>query len=191
MPDTSSVEYYPLSRERWQDFTNLLGPQGGCGGCWCMYWRITRKQFSQHQGKGNQAAIQAIVDSGEVPGILAYAGTEPVGWIAVAPRSQYASLNRSRVLKPLDDHPVWSVTCFFIAKEHRGKGLMQGLLRAAIDYAASRGCDLLEAYPYVVKSAKAPPITSYMGVASVYARVGFQLCATPSPSKQVWRYRIP
>ncbi len=64
------MEFKPLTPNNWDDFEDLMGPRGAYGGCWCMWWRLTRKVFEQQQGEGNRRAMQAIVASGRVPGIL-------------------------------------------------------------------------------------------------------------------------
>lgn len=184
------LEFHPLTPDRWSDFEKLFGKRGAYGGCWCMWWRITRSQFEQQQGEGNRKAMQEIVNSGEVPGILAYSGGEPVGWCSVAPRDSYASLNRSRVLKRLDDRPVWSIVCFYVAKSYRGNRLIAELIRAAIDYVREEGGKIVEAYPTQPTSGRLPPVSSFMGVPAVFESVGFVECARPSRSRVIMRYYI-
>jgi hypothetical protein len=46
-------------------------------------------------GKANKRAMKAIVDSGTVPGLIAYRDKRPVGWISVGPREDYRRLERS------------------------------------------------------------------------------------------------
>ena len=120
----SNIEFYPLTPERWADLERLFGEQGACGGCWCMWWRLKCSDFMRQRGELNRNALKKIVDSGGVPGILAYVDGEAVGWCAVAPREAYPALERSRVLKRVDDKPVWSVVCFFVAKPFRGEDLL-------------------------------------------------------------------
>ena len=111
------LSFKPLTRDYWDDFVSLFGERGACGGCWCMLWRLTRKQYELQKGVGNKLAMKAIVDSGEVPGILAYHDTEAIGWCAIAPVSRYSYLSRSRILQPLDDRPrtgnglTWANVC--------------------------------------------------------------------------------
>src|SRR5438105_4200010 len=107
---------HPLTTDRWPDLEQLFGPRGACAGCWCMWWRQTGPEFAAHKGQPNKEAFKSIVEAGEEPGLLAYAGGEPVGWCAIAPRDAYKRLRegRLRILKAVDDQPVWSVTCFFI-----------------------------------------------------------------------------
>lgn len=189
-PSNSSLEFHPLTSERWGDFEELFGARGAYGGCWCMWWRLTRREFEEGQGDGNRKAMHSIVSGGEVPGILAYKGGKAVGWCSVAPRETYGSLNRSPVLKRIDDKQVWSIVCFYVAKDHRRKGLVRKLMHAAIDYVRSQGGKVVEAYPTIPKGEKMPPVSSYMGFPSMYESVGFVECARPSESKVIMRYTI-
>ncbi|HWR84338.1 MAG TPA: GNAT family N-acetyltransferase, partial [Candidatus Deferrimicrobium sp.] len=134
----------PLTRDRWQDFEKLFGERGACGGCWCMAWRIARSQFKKQKGSGNRRAMKKIVDSGEIPGILAYADGEPIGWCSVAPRENFPVLDRSRVLARLDDQPVWSIVCLFIARPWRRAGVSVDLLKAAVTFARQNGAKIIE-----------------------------------------------
>src|SRR5437868_3668281 len=88
--------------ERWADLEALFGPRGAVGGCWCMWWKATRSEWSTQRGEGNKAALRASVEGSTAPGILAYADGVAVGWCAVEPREAYPALARSRILKPVD-----------------------------------------------------------------------------------------
>ena len=99
-------EFHPLTPERWADFEKLFGKCGAGGCCWCMWWRLPKREFDAQKGEGNRRAMKAIVDSGLVPGILAYHEGQPVGWCSVAPREEFPRLERSRILKPVDNQPV-------------------------------------------------------------------------------------
>jgi len=186
--DTSDLlQVHPLTLESWPDFEDLFGARGAYGGCWCMWWRTTRAQFEKQQGEGNRLAMKAIVESGEVPGIVAYQAGKAVGWCSVAPRESYASLNRSHVLRRLDDTPVWSIVCLFVAREHRGKGVAQKLIEAAVTYVREEGGKVIEAYPTVSRSGNLPPVSSFMGIPSMFAWAGFVECARPSDSRMIMR----
>ncbi|MEM2103002.1 MAG: GNAT family N-acetyltransferase [Candidatus Bathyarchaeia archaeon] len=144
-PDTPNLQFYPLTPERWADLEKLFRPRGACGGCWCMWWRLPRSQFMKQRGDENRKALKNLVETGEVPGILAYAEDKPVGWCAVAPREFYSALERYRILKRVDDKPVWSIVCFFVAKSWRGIGVTIQLLKAAVDYVKRHGGKIVEA----------------------------------------------
>jgi len=186
----SGLAFYPLTGDRWTDFEQLFGERGACGGCWCMWWRLKRSQFEQQKGEGNRKAMKAIVDSGEVPGILTYSGNVPVGWCSVAPRASFPVLNRSRVLKKIDESPVWSIVCFFVEKNYRNKGVSVQLLRAAIEYVKERGGTVLEGYPVEPKKDKMPAAFAWTGLASAFKKAGFLEVARRSKTRPMMRFFI-
>ncbi len=190
MTATLHVVCKPLVPERWHDFVALFGPRGACAGCWCMYWKLPNKDFQSLAYEGNRAAQKAVVDSGAVPGLLAYVGNQPAGWIAVQPRSEYPRLERSRILKPVDDQPVWSVTCFFTRRDFRRQGVTVALLKAAIEHAKQHGGLILEGYPLEPKTAEIPSPFAYTGLASAFRAAGFKEVARRSPTRPIFRHVI-
>lgn len=184
------LSFKPLTSERWPDLETLFGARGAYGGCWCMWWRVSRAQFAEQQGEGNRRALKSIVQSGVVPGILAYSDGEPIGWCSVAPREQFPSLNRSRVLKPVDDQPVWSVVCFYVARPYRRQGMTVALLNAAVDYASKHGAKIVEGYPLEPRKDSMPDPYAYMGLPAAFAKVGFVEVARRSEGHPIVRYVI-
>ena len=182
--------FQPVNPERWQDFEMLFGPRGACGGCWCMYWRLRRTEFEQMSGEGNHQALKSIVESGEVPGILAYLQGKPIGWCSVAPRQNFSALERSRILKPVDDQPVWSVVCFFTAKPYRRQGLTVQLLRAAVNYARRGGAKIVEGYPVDPRQKSSPDVFVYTGLSSAFEKAGFVEVLRRSETRPIMRYQI-
>lgn len=185
-----TLEFHALDESRWNDFEQLFGERGACGGCWCMFWRLKRSDFDRQKGEGNRTAMKAIVNSGEVPGILAYKEDRPVGWCSIVPRSSFPVLNRSRILKKIDDAPVWSVVCFFIDKAYRNKGLSVRLLKAAVDYVRQRGGTLLEGYPVEPRKGVMPPALAWTGLASAFKKAGFSEVARRSPTRPLMRFTV-
>lgn len=181
---------HPLTPERWADLEALFGPRGAYGGCWCMWWRSSRTEFETNKGERNRWALQARVAGGEVPGILLYRDAAPVGWCSVAPRESYPAIVRSPVLRPVDDTPVWSLPCLFVARGERGEGLALALVEAAVEHARAAGAEAVEAYPTVPRGRELPPVSSFMGVPSLFARAGFVEVARPSPARMIMRRRL-
>jgi GNAT superfamily N-acetyltransferase len=184
------LEFHPLTTARWADLEKLFGERGACGGCWCMWWKLKRSDFLKQRGEGNRRALKSIVDSGVVPGILAYAEGEPVGWCAVAPREAYPALERSRVLKRVDDKQVWSVVCFFVAKHFRGKGATLKLLEAALKYVREHGGKIVEGYPIEPKKGRISNASAYTGLASTFRKAGFVEVARRSENRPIMRFLI-
>jgi GNAT superfamily N-acetyltransferase len=181
--------FHPLTPGRWRDFEALFGPRGACGGCWCMAWRLGHSEWKAGRGAVNRAAFRKIVLSGQTPGVLAFADGEPVGWCAVAPRAVYPALARARVLKPVDDKPVWSVSCLFIARSHRRRGLSAQLLKEAAALARSRGARVVEGYP-VEPAQSLPDPFVWTGLASAFRQAGFREVARRSPTRPIMRKRL-
>jgi GNAT superfamily N-acetyltransferase len=184
------VEIHPLTKRRWPDFEALFGPRGAYGGCWCMWWRTSRKEFTANQGAGNRRAMKALVESGRVPGLIGYVDGEPAAWCALGPREDFPSIGRSRVLKRIDDQPVWSLPCLFVGKDFRGRNLAEAMIRGAVDYVRSQGGRILEAYPTVPREGRLPPVSSFMGMPDLFARAGFTECARPSQARMIMRRSI-
>jgi len=185
------LSFQPLTIDQWDDFVSLFGERGACGGCWCMLWRLSRKQFESQKGDGNKHAMKAIVDSGEIPGILAYHREKAIGWCAIAPRSSYPALSRSRILQPIDDQPCWSVACLFIDKPYRKKGISTELLRAASEYAKSRGAEWVEGYPVEPKSKRdISPAFAWTGINTAFVHAGFIEVARRSPTRPIMRQKL-
>jgi len=184
------LSFQPVTENRWTDFERLFGERGACGGCWCMFWRRTRSEFEKQKGDGNKKAMMAIIDSGEIPGILAYDGNRPVGWCSVAPRENFPALERSRVMKKVDEKPVWSITCFFIDRNYRKKGVSVQLLQAAIKYVQKHGGKRLEGYPVEPKKDKMPPAFAWTGLSSAFKKAGFNEVARRSETRPIMRYTI-
>ena len=183
-----AIEIVPLTPERWPQLAELFGEKGGCAGCWCMWPRRTGTEWRTLHA-GNRAAFEKVVRSGSEPGLLALEGDRPVGWIAIAPRSEYRRFEKSRVLAPVDDKPVWSVPCFFVAKSHRGAGLTVKLLRAACARAAARGAKLVEGYP-IEPRGRMPAAFVWHGLASAFRAAGFREVARRSETRPIMRKAV-
>ncbi len=183
-------EFHPVTPERWRDLEALFGERGAYSGCWCMWWRLKRSEFNVQTGAERKRGMKAIVDSGEVPGLIAYAQGEPAGWCSLAPRERFGGLERSRTLKRVDDQPVWSIVCFFVGERYRARGLMAKLLRAAVDYAGSRGAKIVEGYPMEAEGRLPGGTKAYVGIASVFRRAGFVEVLRRADHQPIMRYLV-
>lgn len=176
--------------DEWPILQRLFAEKGPQNGCWCMYWRIKRSEWQKNFGEENKRALEEIIHSGRVPGILAYLDGQPIGWCSIAPREEFSVLDRSPTLKRVDGEPVWSIVCFFVSKPQRGRGLSQLLIGAAIDYAKAKGARIVEAYPLDIVNAKYLEGERYMGLISTFAQAGFKEVARRSDRRPIMRYYI-
>ena len=183
----SRLEFRPATPSRWADIERLFGERGACGGCWCMTWRLRNKEYTAGKGAKNKRAFKKIVTSGETPGVIGYLGGEPIAWCAVAPRQVYTTLERSRVLKPVDDKPVWSISCLFVLKPYRRKGVSVRMLKAAAEFAGKRGAKIVEGYPVLPTMDKTPDPFVWTGIPSAFRKAGFKEVARRSKTRPIMR----
>lgn len=181
------MQAHPLTMERWPDLERLFGERGGCGGCWCMWWRLKRSVYNQGKGETNKRKLKELVEAGEVPGLLLYDRGDPVAWCSVAPREQFPVLGNSRTLKPLDDKPVWSIVCLFVRNDYRRKGVSRRLIRAAATFARKRGATLLEGYPTVPQKETVPAAFAWTGFLKAFEQEGFEPCGPEGHSRRIVR----
>ena len=184
-----TYEIRPANADSFEDVEAVFGPNGAWSGCWCQWNRLTNSQFQEQHYEPNRAALRRELAVGREFGVLAYEDGEPVGWAALAPRSEYSRLDRSPVTKRVDDDPAWSVTCFVVRKGHRGKGVASALLAGAEDRARSLGAPVIEGYPVVPKGTLSPT-DAWHGVESMFIAAGFEEVARHKPRRPVYRKRL-
>lgn len=189
MSESLSLSIKPIKRNLWPDLEELFGSNGACGGCWCMHWKLRGKAYEEAKGYETRQMHKAIVDSGVVTGLLAYWHGEVAGWVAVEPRSAYEKLAHSRVLKPVDDQEVWSITCFFVAKQFRRNGIAVELIKAAVQHVSHMGGRIVEGYPVDAQNDSPAPFV-FTGTASAFRQAGFSEVARYAPTRPIFRLEI-
>ena len=194
-PTAAKLVVQPLTPARWADLEIVFGARG-CSvarGCWCMYYRRSGTRAPLAPGmthaQGNRAALKALVDADKPPGLIGYHSKQPVGWVSLGPREEFAKLKRSPIMKPVDDLPVWSIVCFVVPSAHRGQGLAHELLRGAVSYARKNGATMLEAYP-VDKPERSSDDSMWFGSRSLYAKAGFEEVARRKAHRPIMRLAI-
>jgi predicted GNAT family acetyltransferase len=182
----------PLTPGRWTDFEAVFRSKG-CSvarGCWCLCYRRTGAAPARPAGvtraEANRREMKALVAGGTVPGLIGYRGRLPVGWISLGPREQYARLERSPVMKAVDSKRVWSVICFVVPAEHRGRGVARALLAGAVAHARRKRVRILEAYP-VDKRGASRDDSLWFGTRSMFEDAGFEVVARRKPTRPVMR----
>jgi len=190
-----NVTVLPATPDRWPDVEAIFGAKG-CSvarGCWCMHYRRSGSAPSlssvAKRSKAYRAGLKALVYADRSPGLVAYRDEQPVGWVSLAPREEFARLERSPVMKPVDDKPVWSIICFVVPAEHRGQGVARALLQGAIAYAREHGATVIEAYP-VDKAHPSKDDAMWFGAKSMYDHAGFKEVARRKPTRPVVRLNL-
>jgi GNAT superfamily N-acetyltransferase len=164
----------PVTAERWPDLVAVFGERGEASRCWCAFFRMPRREWASAPVAERRDLLHGVVAARREPGLLAYLAGEPVGWVSVAPREDFLPhLERTRVLRPAPGEGIWSVLCFVVKPGHRRHGVAAALLRAAVDFARSRGARAVEGHPIDDTRRQVHAMEAYVGVASMFARAGF------------------
>lgn len=176
-----NIRIRPLTPKLWPALEDLFGELGACNGCWCMYWRIGRVYRKQAPEK-NKTAFREVVKHGPPPGLIAFDGNVAVGWCQVTPRDALPWLDQVWRLRRVDDVPVWSISCLYVRKGYRRRGITSALISAALKAAKTAGAPALEAYPL---DADLTPSASGTGYASTFARAGFKIVGRHTPARRL------
>jgi GNAT superfamily N-acetyltransferase len=187
---SQSFEVLPLVTERWHDLEILFEKYGAPGDCWCMWFRLPKTQFDAQSGQGNKNAMKALVESGVVPGLIGYVDGTPAGWVSLSLREDFPRLERSRIMKAIDEQPVWSIVCLFIDKSYRKQGISLRLLQAAVEYAVNQGAKIVEGYPVDRKDGTCRDADMFHGAQSIFEKAGFMEVARRSSTRPVMRYTV-
>jgi GNAT superfamily N-acetyltransferase len=176
----------PLTPERWPALVDLFGRLGACNGCWCMYWRIG-SAYRKASSEKNKSAFREVVKRGPPPGLLAFEGDLAVGWCQLTPRDALPCLDRVWRLERVDQLPVWSISCLYVRKGYRRRGVTAALIAAAVKAARRAKAPAIEAYPF---DATVSPSATGTGYASTFARAGFETVARRVRARPIMRYDL-
>ncbi len=188
----------PATPDRWNDVVDVFGTRGDPATCWCQFFRVTGSAWADADPRDLRGDLERQVREGpHPPGLLAYAGDAPVGWVALGPRPGYARLRASRGLRgvtgdDLEDEGVWSVTCFVVPVPWRRRGVSRALLDGAVTHARSAGARILEAQPVDVaaRTGRVPGSELYHGAASTFLAAGFTEVGRTAPTRPVLRLAL-
>lgn len=178
-----------LTPASWPDLERLFGKNGACGGCWCMFWRLSAgERYEDVKGPKARRRFRALVTGGLAHGLIAYARDEPVGWCAFERRVDLPRLDRAPSLRVDDAERVWSLPCFYVKAGWRGRGVASALLAAAESALRARGAVIAEGYPTKPsREDKMPAAWAYTGLPSMFAAAGFERADARERGKQRWR----
>jgi GNAT superfamily N-acetyltransferase len=181
-----TAEIVPVTPDRWDDLVAVMGSCSYARKCWCAYWYLPNAEYKAGWGDKNRETLEGLVKEGAEPGLIAYVGGDPAGWVGVAPRGNFDRLRRSRNFSPLDEAEVWAVNCFIVAPEFRRQGLMTRLARAAAEFAVGKGAAGAEGYP-IEAGPKTAASDLYLGTPRAFADAGYVEVARPLPRRPVMR----
>jgi GNAT superfamily N-acetyltransferase len=164
----------PVTPDRWQELAAFAEPNGFYSGCWCTWWQLSAKDWDAAPAAERRDRLAREVAGAPVPpGLLALRDGAVVGWVRVGPRGDHPRLQRSPKLKPVDDEPVWIVSCFVVRRDARRRGVGSALLRAAVEFARQHGAAAVEGVPIDATGRPAGAATLFTGTLAMFEAEGF------------------
>lgn len=182
---TPHLEFREVDADRWEDMVRLFEARGSPKSCWCMVWRATPAEAKRTDGNSRKAALRSRARHGVPVGILGYCEGKPIAWCSIAPRSTYRRLGGPDDFAH-DPDAVWSLACFFLSREFRGRGITEQLLQAAVACARRHGAKVIEAYPVDPES----PSYRFMGFVGLFERAGFEKVGAAGKRRHVMRLQL-
>ncbi len=165
---------HPVTPDRFEDFADVINPNRRENHCWCLSHRIGQPEITELGGGSREEAMRRLSEREHPPGVVTYLDDVPVGWASISPRSEVPRLVGSRLIRPVDDVPVWSVICVVVRSGHRRQGVSTALLQGAVAYAADQGAPAGEAYP-VDPPGRMDTTMAFVGTRAMFERVGFSV----------------
>jgi GNAT superfamily N-acetyltransferase len=194
----AQLSIIPANQASWADLQAVFGTADYPGMCYCQHYKTRDCHWSSLSGEERHRRLreQTRCDNPRArttSGLVAYLGQEPVGWVAVEPRTAYPRLVKVRTVwsgrqEDKTDDGVWAVTCFVTRKGYRKRGITYALAAATVGFARDQGARALEAYPMITSPGK--EITwgeLHVGSRQVFADAGFTEVSHPSPRRVVMR----
>lgn len=174
---TADWQTLPVTPDRFEDFADVVNPNRRDSHCWCLAHRLRVRDIEELGGGSREQAMRRLCERENPPGVVTYRDGEPVGWCSIGPRSEIPRLAASKLIRPVDEIPVWSIICVVVRSGHRKQGVTGRLIEGAVRYAASRGAPAVEAYP-VDPEGRMDLTMAFVGTRSMFEKAGFRVIGT-------------
>ena len=165
-------ETHPVTPDRFEDFADVINPNRRAMHCWCLAHRLRVKDVDELGGGDRERAMRALCERPNPPGVVTYLDGVPVGWCNIGARSDIPRLSASKLIRPVDEVPVWSIICVVVRSGYRKRGVTGRLIEGAVAYAASRGAPAVEAYP-ADPPGRMDLTMAFVGTKAMFDRAGF------------------
>lgn len=173
-------ETHPVTPDRFEDFADVVNRTRRATHCWCLSHRLTAAEVTELGGDGpdqRERAMRALCAREHPPGVVTYLDGTPVGWCNIGPRSEITRLDRSALMPPTDDLPVWSIVCVVVRSGFRRQGVTRHLIDGAVAYAAAHGAPAVESHP-VDPQGRMDLTMAFVGTRAMFERSGFEVVGT-------------
>lgn len=181
-----------LSADTWGAFAALAEKHNSVwGGCWCTWFHPATPERGV-SAAGNRALKERWVREGRAHAALVFDGDAAVGWCQYGTPEELPSIyHRKEYDAGLVSVPDFRITCFFIDRDHRRRGVAALALEAALEQIAQAGGGLVEAYPQDTGGARISASFLYDGTRQMFEHAGFEFERPKGKKHCVMRRMVP
>ena len=175
MTTTTGYRIEPLTPATWPAFAGLVERNNGLfSSCWCV-WFHCHPDPPERAEIGNRAFKQRMVEEGRAHAALVMDGDDAVAWAEYGTVEELPNIQHRKEWEAgLEHKPDFRITCVFVDKKNRRKGLAEVAVRGALDLIAQAGGGRVEAYPHDIPEGKKMSSSFiYNSTRTMYERVGF------------------
>ena len=142
-----------LAPDTWDAFVGLAERHNGIfGGCFCT-WFHTMHSEKTFDAADNRALKKRLVEEGRAHAALVFDGDQAIAWCQYGPPGELPNIyHRKQYEEELDRLPDYRITCLFVDKRYRRKGVTAVALHGALDLIAQAGGGEVEGYPMTPKA---------------------------------------
>jgi GNAT superfamily N-acetyltransferase len=173
-----------LDASTWSHFAKLVEDHNGVwGGCWCLGFHEEGRS-GIHTAEQRRALKEARVRDGRAHAALAFDDARCVGWCQFGATEELPRIKHQKAYREgLVELPDWRITCFFVARTHRHRGVAGIALAGALAEIARLGGGTVESYPEDTSDRDVSGSFLHNGTVAMFERQGFVR------SRQIGKYR--
>ena len=179
-----------LSPDTWDGFAGLAQRHNGVfGGCWCTYFHTMHSEKT-FDADDNRSLKRRLVEEGRAHAALVYDGDEAVAWCEYGSPEELPNIyHRKQYEEELDLVADYRITCIFVDRRYRRKGLSAVALQGALDLISEAGGGVVEGYPHDTQGKKKSVL--YNGTRTLFERAGFTFVRSKGTGNCVMRRTVP
>jgi hypothetical protein len=162
-----------LYMETWKDFERLVQKHNGVwGGCWCRYFHPTPPEKIESKEDARSYKL-SLVKEDKSHAALVYDADTCVAWCQYGPPEELPNIMHKKEVESKMTIPDWRITCIFVDRDFRKKGLSLFALNGALELIKKSGGGVVESYPQDTEGKKISNSFLYNGTKEIFEIAGF------------------
>jgi GNAT superfamily N-acetyltransferase len=181
-----------LTPETWDAFAALVEKHNGIfGGCWCIWFHPDGPERGQGY-EANRSLKRTYVEQGRAHAALVFDGDQAVAWCEYGTPEELPNIHHRKDYESAGDSPPdYRLTCIFIDRDYRRKGLTSIALHGALDLIAQAGGGVVEGYPQDLSDGRRVGNSFlYNSTRALYERAGFSYVRPKGKNHTVMRRAV-